>query len=149
MAGARQRETAARQEAGGAEPRELTYGLSQRRQRKRQGRVTDAPAHMPTTLPMNGRVARPPGENIRSCRESCASTLSDYRGSGAASPDVGVVQPVKARSSPSRSLRWPWTSALEADVADQTHATGRASRHPSHGAAARDTCGPGRLTAVA
>src|SRR6266508_3871797 len=45
---------------------ELTYGLSQRRQRKRQGRVTDAPAHMSTTLPMNGRVARPPGENIRS-----------------------------------------------------------------------------------
>src|SRR6266508_2343376 len=34
----------------------LTYRLSQRRQRKRQGRVTDAPAHMPATVPMNGRV---------------------------------------------------------------------------------------------
>jgi hypothetical protein len=47
---ARHREAAARQEAGGAEPEEFTYRLSQRRQRKRQGRVTDAPAHMPETL---------------------------------------------------------------------------------------------------
>jgi len=51
--GARHREAAAPQEAGGAEPEELTYRLSQRRQRKRQGRVTDAPAHMPETLSKN------------------------------------------------------------------------------------------------
>jgi hypothetical protein len=60
MTGARQRETAARQEAGGAEPEELTYRLSQRRQRKRRGRVTDAAAHMPKTLSMN-RAACPSG----------------------------------------------------------------------------------------
>jgi len=57
MAGPGNAKRPARQEAGGAEPRNFTYRLSQRRQRKRQGRVTDTPAHMPTTLPMNGRVA--------------------------------------------------------------------------------------------
>jgi hypothetical protein len=50
---ARHREAVARQEAGGAEPEEPTYRLSQGRQRKRQGRVTDAPAHMPETLSKN------------------------------------------------------------------------------------------------
>ena len=50
---ARHHEAAARQEACGAEREELTYRLSQRRQRKRQGRVTDAPAHMPETLSKN------------------------------------------------------------------------------------------------
>ena len=50
---ARHHEAAARQEAGSAEREEPTYRLSQRRQRKRQGRVTDAPAHMPETLSKN------------------------------------------------------------------------------------------------
>jgi hypothetical protein len=68
----------------------------------------------------NGRSCALPGAHVvpsmrpvgaLTCRDSCASTLSDYRGSDAASPDVGVVQPVKARYSPSRSPRWPWTSA--------------------------------------
>lgn len=48
--GARHREAAARQEAGGAESGELNYKLSQRRQRKRPGRVTDAQAHMGGSL---------------------------------------------------------------------------------------------------
>jgi hypothetical protein len=50
---ARRREAAAWQEAGGAEPEEHIYRLSERRQRKRQGRVTDAPARMPETLSKN------------------------------------------------------------------------------------------------
>ncbi len=57
MTGARQREMAARQEASGAEPEERAYRLSQRRQRKRLGRVTDAAAHMARILSMD-RPAR-------------------------------------------------------------------------------------------
>jgi hypothetical protein len=40
----------ARHEAGSAELDDLACGLSRRRQRKRQGRVTEAPAHMPGSL---------------------------------------------------------------------------------------------------
>lgn len=70
MAGARQREMAARHEASGAEPRDSPTDSSQRRQRKRQGRVTDAPAHIPATVSMNGRMASPqPSGDIRSCRD--------------------------------------------------------------------------------
>jgi hypothetical protein len=68
MTGARQRETAARQDAGGAEPDEPTCRLSQRRQRKRRGRVTDAAAHMPRTLSMNRAVCPSvPSEAVPAC----------------------------------------------------------------------------------
>lgn len=43
----------ARHEAGSAELDDLACGLSRRRQRKRQGRVTEAPAHMPGSLAPN------------------------------------------------------------------------------------------------
>ncbi|GAA1603587.1 hypothetical protein GCM10009789_67010 [Kribbella sancticallisti] len=66
--GARQRERAARQEAGGAEPRNYLQTVPAP-SAKAAGGVTDAPAHMPATVPMIDRVARVLPENIRSYRD--------------------------------------------------------------------------------
>jgi hypothetical protein len=85
----RHREAAAQQEAGGAEPEELTYRLSQRRQRKRQGRVTDAPAHMPETLSKNSvmqvcdaGLLRNPTVGTKPCTDDLARTLLEPRPTG-------------------------------------------------------------------
>ena len=63
MAEARRGESAARPDAGGAEPRNGPSGC-QRRQRERQGRVTEAHAHIAPTLSKGapggeGRCRRP------------------------------------------------------------------------------------------
>lgn len=85
MTGAGKRETAARQEAGSAELEEVTCRLSQRRQRKRRGRVTEAAAHMPEILSTN--------------RASCPQIKAIQRPQNAR--DLGgfdVTQPVNAAS---------------------------------------------------
>lgn len=61
---------AARQEADGAEPEELTYRLFRRRQRARLERVTHADAHMLSTLSSNRSAcpSRASEHPLRRCR---------------------------------------------------------------------------------